>query len=246
MLATPCGPQRGAGRAAVAASADDRQEHRRGDRHPRRVERLRIELLERELDDRIVRAPDDGHQEQEQVNHRCGDRQRFGPDPLRHAWRRRHTAPRAPCPRAGPDRRAAAPAAPGNRQPPARTADSPAGRRARPTFRPVPAAAPAEDQPRRRAARAARTPRASRSRRSFSTPPAGLLNSPSIVRENSHNSATPLRAMPGHRHDRPRLVLTGQSPSTIRPVPTKPFSFGTPTSDNVMSSHDGGDERHRH
>ena len=47
--------------------AHDEQKGRRGDRHAHGVERLRVELARGALDDREVRAPDDGHQEQQAV-----------------------------------------------------------------------------------------------------------------------------------------------------------------------------------
>jgi hypothetical protein len=61
----------GIARAAAAAPPHDQHhhgEHRRRDDHPDRIERLRIHLAERVLDDRVVRAPDDGHQEQEEID----------------------------------------------------------------------------------------------------------------------------------------------------------------------------------
>ena len=194
--------------------------------------------LERELDDRIVRAPDDRHQEQEQVNHdrrastllALSGRERWRAAGSVDARRREDHAGgqarvdgrgRGLCQAIGDLGR--------------ELRADPAARRARPTFRPGRESAPAGTRPTPRAPRAGRTRALRSARRSLGAPPAGLRSSPSIVRENSHSNATPLSAIARHRHDRPTR-LPDQTLSTIRRMPTNPFSFGTPMSDSVISS----------
>ena len=150
---------------------------------------------------------------------------------------RRRTARRAPCPRAARVDRALAPAVTGNQRPPARTGGSRAE-----TMRATDVSTRGQKRRRAEPHPDARAPRAAGTPGRFATAEVleqlladGLLNSPSIVRENSQSNATPLSAMPTMATTdqlRGRPVLP-----TIRRMPTNPFSFGTPMSDNVISSH---------
>ena len=58
-------PARDSGHSLAAPITSEKRQ--RSDRHAHGVERLRVELANGALDDREVRAPDDGHQEQQGV-----------------------------------------------------------------------------------------------------------------------------------------------------------------------------------
>ncbi len=55
---------------AHAGDAADREKQDRGDQHARGIEGLRVDFREGVLDDRVVGAPDERHQEQQDIDGR--------------------------------------------------------------------------------------------------------------------------------------------------------------------------------